>query len=138
MIAGRNVDYNNLCVPFVIFGDPEIAIVGLQENEAKKKGYEINVGKFPFSALGRAWIQRETEGFVKIIEEKKTGKVLGVVIIGPDASNMIMEGVLAIEKGLKTEDIINIIHPHPTLTESVMEAAEAVKKMAIHIVDIKL
>ena len=138
VIAGRNVEYNNLCVPFVIFGDPEIAIAGLQENEAKKKGYEINIGKFPFSALGRAWIQRETEGFVKIIEEKKTGKVLGVVIIGPDASNMIMEGVLAIEKGLKTEDIINIIHPHPTLTESVMEAAEAVKKMAIHIVDIKL
>lgn len=73
---------------------------------------------------------------MKIIEDKNGEKILGVVIVGPDAANMISEAALAIEKGLQTEDIINTIHPHPTLTESIMEAAEAVKKTAIHIVNI--
>jgi dihydrolipoamide dehydrogenase len=136
VIAGRNEEFDNKCIPAVIFCDPELAIAGLTENEARKQGYAINVGKFPFSALGRARIERETKGFVKIIEDKNGEKILGVVIVGPDAANMISEAALAIEKGLKTEDIINTIHPHPTLPESIMEAAEAVKKTAIHIVNI--
>lgn len=134
VIAGRNKKFDNVCIPSVIFGDPELAVAGLTENEAKKKGIEVNVGKFPFSALGRAWIERETKGFVKVIEEKKSGKIIGIVIVGPDASNMISECSLAVEKGLKTEDIMNTIHPHPTLPESILEAAEAVKKVATHIV----
>lgn len=136
VIAGKEKIFDNICIPSVIFGDPELAVAGMTENQAKKNGYETNVGKFPFSALGRAWVERETKGFVKIIEEKSSGKLLGIVIVGPDASNMISEGSLAIEKELKTEDIINTIHPHPTLPESVLEAAEAVKKLATHIVNL--
>ncbi len=137
-IAGHNKEFTNNCIPAVIFSDPEIAIAGLTENETREKGYEISIGKFPFSALGRAYIENETEGFVKIIEDKKTGRILGVVIVGPEASNLISEAALAVEKGLKTEDLINTIHPHPTLGESLMEAAEAVKKSAIHIINLKL
>lgn len=136
VIAGRNKEFNNICIPSVIFSDPELAVAGLTENQARKQGYAINVGKFPFSALGRARIERDTKGFVKIIEDKNGEKILGVVIVGPDAGNMIGEAALAIEKGLKVEDIMNTIHPHPTLSESIMEAAEAVKKTAIHIVNI--
>jgi dihydrolipoamide dehydrogenase len=133
VIAGKNVKFDNVCIPNVIFSDPELAVAGMSEKDAREKGIEINVGKFPFSALGRARIERETKGFVKIIEEKKSGKILGVVIIGIDASNMISEAALAIEKGMKTDDLINTIHPHPTLPESIMEAAEDVRKAAIHI-----
>jgi len=136
VIAGKDKEFANICIPRVIFSDPELAIAGLTENEARKEGYAINVGKFPFSALGRARIERETKGFVKIIEDKNGEKILGVVIVGPDAGNMISEAALAIEKGLKTDDIMNTIHPHPTLPESIMEAAEAVRKAAIHIVNI--
>ena len=138
VIAGHDNKFTNTCVPFVIFSDPEIAIAGLTENQAMEKNYEINTGKFPFTALGRAHIENETEGFVKIIEDKSNGKVLGVVIVGSEASNLISEAALAVEKGLRTEDIINTIHPHPTLGESIMEAAEAVKKSAIHIINLKL
>lgn len=138
VIAGHKVEFKNATVPSVIFSDPEIAIAGLTENQAIEKRYQINIGKFPFSALGRAHIEGETEGFVKIIEDKNNGKVLGVVIVGPEASNLISEAALAIENGLKTEDIMDTIHPHPTLGESIMEAAEAVKKSAIHIINIKL
>jgi len=137
-IAGHNGQFENICVPAVIFSDPEIAIAGLTENEARENGYEINIGKFPFSALGRAYIENETYGFVKIIEDKKTEKILGVVIVGPEASNLISEAALAVEKGLKTEDLMHTIHPHPTLGESLMEAAEAVKKSAIHIINLKI
>jgi len=136
VIAGRNREYDNVCVPIVIFSDPELAIAGMTENEAKKKGFEINVGKFPFSALGRARIERETKGFVKIIEDRKNGKILGITIVGPDACNMISEAALAVEKGLRTDDVMNTIHPHPTLPESVMEAAEDVRRSAIHIIHI--
>ncbi|MBI4009709.1 MAG: dihydrolipoyl dehydrogenase [Candidatus Aenigmarchaeota archaeon] len=138
VIVGHNKQFTNTCIPAVIFSDPEIAIAGLTENQAREKGYSINVGKFPFSALGRAYIENETEGFVKIIENQKDGKLIGVTIVGPEASNLISEAALAVEKSLTTEDLINTIHPHPTLGESLMEAAEAVKKTAIHIVNLKL
>lgn len=136
VIAGKNVEFDNKCIPIVIFGDPELAIAGLSENDAKSKGIEVNIGKFPFSALGRARIERETKGFVKVIEDKKSGKILGITIVGPDACNMISEAALAVENGLKTENVMNTIHPHPTLPESVMEAAEDVRKAAIHIVQL--
>jgi len=82
VIAGKNREFTNICIPSVIFSDPEFAIAGLTENKARKEGYAINVGKFPFSALGRARIERETKGFVKIIEDKNGDKILGVVIVG--------------------------------------------------------
>lgn len=136
VIAGMDVRYDNKIVPIVIFSDPELAVAGMTEKDAKERGIETNVGKFPFSALGRAWIERETKGFVKVIEEKSTGKLLGITIVGPDACNMIAEAVLAIEKGMKTEDVMNTIHGHPTLPESVMEAAEDVRNVAIHILKV--
>lgn len=120
-------------VPAVIFTDPEIATVGLTEKEAQEQGYKPIVGKFPFAALGRALTTGETDGFVKIIADESTQQILGVHIVGPEASNLISEAALAIEMGATLEDIALTIHPHPTLPESLMEAAEAAMGKAIHI-----
>ncbi len=136
-IVGKERVFDNACVPYVIFSDPEIAVAGITESEARQKGIEINVGKFPFSALGRAVVEGETEGFVKVVEDKNSGKVLGIAIVGSAASSLVGEAALAVENGLKTEDIMKTIHPHPTFPESMLEAAEAVRKMAVHIVEFK-
>ncbi len=133
VIAGKNEIYDVRAMPGAIFTVPEIATVGLTENEAKDAGHEIRVGKFPFAALGKALAARHTEGFVKIIADAKTDLVLGVHIIGTHASDIISEAALAIEMGACAEDIGLTVHPHPTLGESMMEAAEAVHDMAIHI-----
>jgi len=135
--AGKPAGADWLAVPAVIFTDPEIAYVGLSEKQAKEEGYEPMVGRFPFAALGRALTTGETEGFVKIIADKKTQLVLGVEIVGPEASNLISEAALAIELGARLEDIALTIHPHPTLPESLMEAAEAAMGKAIHILSPK-
>ncbi|CAN5536529.1 dihydrolipoyl dehydrogenase [soil metagenome] len=122
-------------VPSVIFVDPEIAAAGMTEDECKAAGYnELKVGKFPFAANGRAVSLMETDGFIKIIADAKTNIVLGVHIVGPEASNLISEAVLAIEMGARVEDIALSIHPHPTLGETMMEAAEATLGHAIHII----
>jgi dihydrolipoamide dehydrogenase len=124
-------------IPSVIFTDPEIACAGWSEEEAKQQGYKTVVGKFPFAALGRAISMSETEGFVKIIADEATKVVLGVHIVGPEASNLIGEAALAIEMGATLEDLALTTHPHPTLPESLMEAAEATMGQAIHILNPK-
>lgn len=121
-------------IPWAIFTDPEIAHVGLTEEEAKARG-DICVGKFPFSALGRALAVSETEGFVKVIADKRTEEVLGVSIVGTHASDLISEGALAVTYRLKLHDLSSTVHPHPTLPEALMEAAHAAEGKAIHIVN---
>ncbi len=133
VIAGMSSEADFRAIPGVIFTDPEIATVGLTEAQAKEKGHEPIVGKFPFTALGRALLAGETEGFVKIVADKNTDLVLGVHIVGDEASDIISEAALAIEMGATLEDIALTIHPHPTLPEAIMEASEAAKGKAIHI-----
>ncbi len=133
IIAGEKVKYEQLLVPSVIFTDPEIATVGMPENEAASKGIKVKAGRFPFSALGRAMTKNETEGFAKIIANEENEKVIGVEIIGSDASDLISEAALAIRLGATLEDVALTIHPHPTLSESIMEAAEATMGKAVHI-----
>ena len=134
IIAGMNSEADYRGIAWAIFTDPEIASVGLTEDQAKEKGYAPIVGKFPFTALGRALLAGESEGFVKIVADKESELVLGVHIIGPEASDMISEAALAVEMGATLEDVGFTIHPHPTLPEAIMEAAEAAKGKAIHIV----
>jgi dihydrolipoamide dehydrogenase len=133
VIAGMNSEADFRGIAWAIFTDPEISSVGLTEAQAKEKGYDPIVGKFPFTALGRAVIAGETEGFVKIIGDKSSDLVLGVHVVGPEASDLISEAALAIEMGATLEDIGFTIHPHPTFSEGVMEAAEAAKRKAINI-----
>jgi dihydrolipoamide dehydrogenase len=133
VIAGMNREADFRAIPSAIFTDPEIATVGLTEVQAKEQGYEPIVGKFPFTALGRATIAGETEGFVKVVGDKASDLVLGVHIVGAEASDLISEAALAIEMGATLEDMGFTIHPHPTFSEGVMEAAEAAKGKAIHI-----
>ena len=120
-------------MPAVIFTAPEMASVGMQEAEAKAAGHEVAVGQFPVAASGRAMSLMETEGFVKIVADKQTDEVLGVHMVGPEVTELIAEAPQAIEMGATTEDISRTIHAHPTLPEAMMEAAEAVHRMAVHI-----
>jgi dihydrolipoamide dehydrogenase len=135
VIAGHNVEYDVRAMPAATFTDPEIAVVGMTEEEAKSKGIETFSGKFPFLASGRALSTRHTDGFVKVIGEKGTNLLLGVHIIGPSASDLISESALAIELGATVEDLALTVHPHPTLSEAVMEAAEGALGRAIHMVN---
>lgn len=130
--AGHHAAYDVRAMPGAIFTDPEIATVGLSEEEAKKQGIDYFVGKFPFVALGRAVSTRQTDGFVKILGNKKNGLVIGAHIIGPDASNLISEMALAIEMGATVEDVALTVHPHPTISESIMEACEDALGLPIH------
>lgn len=135
VISGANRVYDAKTVPAVVFTDPEIASAGLMEEEARKKGYnDLLISKFPFAGNGRAVSIMETDGFVKMIADAKTHIILGVHIVGPEASNLISEAVLAIEMGARLEDIALSIHPHPTLGETMMEAAEATLGHAIHVI----
>ncbi|HET9782901.1 MAG TPA: dihydrolipoyl dehydrogenase [Candidatus Dormibacteraeota bacterium] len=133
-IAGnskRVPDYH--AAPNCIYTDPEIAHVGLGEKDARDKGIAIKVGKFPFAAAGRALTLGQTEGFVKVIADAQSGKLLGAHIIGPRATDLIAEATLAIQNGLTLEQVDLTIHAHPTLPESFMEAALAAQGRAIHI-----
>ncbi|GAA4875747.1 dihydrolipoyl dehydrogenase [Paenibacillus vulneris] len=132
-IAGLSsvVDYK--CIPAVVFSDPEIASVGLNETEAKAKGINVAVGKFPYGANGRAQSMNVKEGFVKLVSDKDSGLLLGAQIVGAEASNLIAEMALAIEMGATVEDIALTIHAHPTLGEITMEAAEVAMGHPIHI-----
>ncbi|MBM3961528.1 MAG: dihydrolipoyl dehydrogenase [Planctomycetes bacterium] len=133
-IAGeKGAAYDPACIPAVIFTDPEIASVGLSMEEAKKAGFEPVEGKFPFAASGRALSLNETEGWCKVIADAKTDKVLGVHMIGPEVTELVAEAALAIEMGATVHDLAQTIHAHPTLPEAMMEAAEAVHSMAVHI-----
>ncbi|MGE0633100.1 MAG: dihydrolipoyl dehydrogenase [Pseudobdellovibrionaceae bacterium] len=135
IISGANRVYDAKTVPAVVFTDPEIASAGYTEEEAKAKGFtDLLVSKFPFGANGRAVALMETDGFVKMIADAKTHIILGVHIVGPEASNLISEAALAIEMGARLEDVALTIHPHPTLGETMMEAAEATLGHAIHMI----
>ncbi len=130
-IAGRNprpINYN--LVPNCTYCEPEIGSVGLTEAKAKEKGYTVKVGKFPFTALGKAKIIGETEGFIKVIADAKYDEVLGVHMIGPHATDLLAEACVAMGLEATAEELGHIMHAHPTLSEAVMEAAEAVHGMA--------
>ncbi len=134
VIAGEETGFNNRTVPSVIFSDPEIAMVGLTEKEAKAELQDnILVGKFPMSASGRALTLSRQEGFVKVIAKKDTHEIVGIEIVGPSASDLIGEAGLAIELGAMLEDVASTIHPHPTLCEALSEAAEDALGKAIHV-----
>jgi dihydrolipoamide dehydrogenase len=132
ILGGEAGHMNYDVIPNVVYTYPEIASVGKNEEELKDAGIAYNVGKFPFSANGRAKANLQTDGFVKILADAKTDRVLGVHIVGADAGNMIAEAAVAMELGAASEDIARTCHPHPTFTEAVKEAALAVEKRAIH------
>ncbi|MCP4196907.1 MAG: dihydrolipoyl dehydrogenase [Proteobacteria bacterium] len=126
----RKVSYK--AVPGCIYTHPEVASVGLTEAEAKEQKYDVQVGKFPFVGVGKALVLDSTEGMVKIVADKKYGEVLGVHMIGPHATDMIAEAVLGIHMEATVEEFAHAIHPHPTLSEAVMEAALTLAGGAIH------
>ena len=135
VIAGHRAAKDWVSIPAAIFTDPEIAVAGLTEQQAKEKGIDVKIGKFPFAALGRAMAVNETDGFFKIVADKKTHEVLGIHIVGPEASNLISEGALALEMHAFLEDIGMTIHPHPTLGEGMMEANLNGLGQAVHIMN---
>jgi dihydrolipoamide dehydrogenase len=132
ILAGQAGHVNYDVIPNVIYTYPELASVGKSEEELKEAGVAYNAGKFPFTANGRAKANQKTDGFVKILADAKTDRVLGVHILGADAGNMIAEAAVAMEFGAAAEDIARTCHAHPTLPEAVKEAALAVAKRAIH------
>ena len=132
IIAGQAGHVNYDVIPNVVYTKPEIASVGKTEEELKAAGVAYSIGKFPFSANARARANLATEGFVKILSDAKTDRVLGVHILGPDAETMIAEAAIAMEFGASSEDIARTCHAHPTLSETVKEAALAVDKRAIN------
>ncbi len=132
IIAGKAGHVNYDAIPNVIYTYPEVASVGKTEEELKEAGVAYTAGKFPFTANGRAKVNKTTDGFVKILADASTDRVLGVHIVGPDAGTMISEVTVAMEFGASAEDIARTCHPHPTLSEAVKEAALAVDKRAIH------
>jgi len=133
-MAGRDVrPLRYETVPNAIYCDPEVASVGWSEAEAKAKGYEVKTGKFPFTHSSKAMIAGHQEGFVKIVSDARYDEVLGVHIIGPKATELIAEAVVGMTLETTTEELFRAIHPHPTLSESVMEAAENLHGESIHI-----
>ena len=132
IIAGQSGHVNYNIIPGVIYTSPEVAAVGKTEEELKKLNISYKIGKFPFMANSRAKVNNETEGFVKILADSKTDKVLGVHIIGPHSGDMIAEMAIAMEFGASAEDIARTCHAHPTHTEAIKEAAMAVEKRPIH------
>ena len=138
VITGAKTLYDPRAVPAVIFTDPEITWCGITESEAKESGMETEVSKFPWSASGRALTLNRTDGLTKVITHKETGRVVGVGIVGPQAGELISESVLAIEMGATAEEIAFSIHPHPTLTETLMEAAEGVYGTSTHLMKRRL
>ena len=131
--VGREAQLDSLAVPRCVYTLPEVASVGLTEKEAREKGYEIKAGRFPFSANGKATVLGERTGFVKIVSEVKYGEILGVNIFGPHATDLIGEAVLAMTLEGTAQDIARAIHPHPTLTEALKEAALDVDGLSLHI-----
>lgn len=132
LLAGQAGHVNYAAIPWVVYTHPEVAGVGKTEEECRKENMDIAIGKFPFAINGRALAMGETEGFVKVIADKHTDKVLGVHIIGANASELIAEAALAMEYVASSEDIARTVHAHPTLSEVLKEAALAVDKRALH------
>jgi dihydrolipoamide dehydrogenase len=129
--AARPINYDR--VPSCTYCDPEVASVGLSEAKARERGYDVQTGKFPFSALGKARILGKTAGFVKVVREKRYDEVLGVHIVGAHATDLIAEACVALQMEGTDEELFRTMHAHPTLSEAVMEAAHAAHGQAIHI-----
>jgi dihydrolipoamide dehydrogenase len=135
VIAGKPSAYDVRAMPLGVFTDPEIAQVGLTESEAKAKGYDVAVGLFPTSALGKGAVMHATDGLMKIVADKKSDVILGIGIAAAGACDLIAEAALALEMGTLAEDLALTVHAHPTLSEGLMEAAKAVHGEAIHIIN---
>lgn len=133
VILGEYSAFENIVIPAVVFTDPELAWCGLTEAEAKQKGIEVVVAKFPWAASGRALSFDRTDGLTKLIIEPETERVLGVGIVGAGAGELIAEGVLAVEMGATARDLAESVHPHPTLSETIMECAEAFYGHSTHV-----
>jgi dihydrolipoamide dehydrogenase len=131
-IQGKKTVFEPRAIPAVVFTDPEIAWCGLTEAEAKEQEVEIKVARFPWSASGRATTLERNDGLTKLVVHRESGRVLGVGMAGVNVGDMIAEGVLAVEMGAAVEDLALSIHPHPTLSETVMEAAEAYHNRCTH------
>jgi len=133
VIAGQPEEYDVRCVPAVVFTSPELASVGLTEPQCAAEGRAISTGTFPFAASGRAMSLMETEGFVKVIADAESDELLGVHMVGPEVTELIAEAALALEMGATSQDLARTIHAHPSLPEALMEAAEDVHGLAVHI-----
>ena len=133
VIAGKKSAFDNIVVPMVVYCDPELASTGLGEDEARKSGYTVKVARFPLSASGKARTMDTKAGFVKLVADANNGVILGAHVAAPNASELISELSLAIEMGAQLEDVAATIHPHPSLSESVMEAAEDGLGKTVHI-----
>jgi dihydrolipoamide dehydrogenase len=133
VIAGEASAFENIVIPAVVFTEPEVAWCGLTEAEAKAKGIQVQIAKFPWAASGRALTFDRTEGLTKLIIEPETERILGVGITGHGAGELISEGVLAVEMGATVRDVAEVVHPHPTLSETLMEAAEVFYGHATHV-----
>jgi dihydrolipoamide dehydrogenase len=136
-IKGHKAQINYDLIPSVIYTHPEIAWVGKTEQVLKAEGVEVNVGTFPFAASGRAMAANDTGGFVKVIADAKTDRVLGVHVIGPSAAELVQQGAIGMEFGTSAEDLGMMVFSHPTLSEALHEAALAVNGGAIHIANRK-
>jgi dihydrolipoamide dehydrogenase len=132
VIAGENVAFEARAIPAVVFTDPELAWAGLTEAQAEKNGRKVVVSKFPWGASGRAITLDRVDGLTKLILDPETERILGVGLVGAGAGELIAEGVLAIEMGANATDLKLSIHPHPTLTETMMESAEVFFGQATH------
>jgi dihydrolipoamide dehydrogenase len=132
-IAGREVAFEPAAIPAVVFTDPEIAWCGLTESEAQQRGRDVEITRFPWAASGRAMTLGRSDGLTKLVLEPATERVLGVGLCGPGAGELIAEGVLAVEMGATATDLRLTIHPHPTLSETIMEAAELFFGQATHV-----
>jgi dihydrolipoamide dehydrogenase len=133
VLAGEYSAFENIVIPAVVFTDPEVAWCGLTEGEARQKGIEVQIAKFPWSASGRALSFDRTDGLTKLVIEPETERILGVGIVGAGAGELIAEGVLAVEMGATARDLAESVHPHPTLSETLMECAEAFYGSSTHI-----
>jgi dihydrolipoamide dehydrogenase len=133
ILAGQAGHVNYNVIPSVVYTMPEVASVGVTEEDAKAKGLNVAIGKFPFSANGRARSMRETDGFVKFIADAATDRVVGVHILGAGAGELIAEAAVLMEFSGSSEDLARTCHAHPTMSEAMKEAALAVAKRAIHI-----
>ncbi len=133
VIAGQHAAMDAMVIPAVVFTDPEVASAGLTAADAEKQGLAVKVGKFPLAALGRALANHDTDGFVKVVVDAASRRVLGIQVIGNGAGDIIAEAALAIEMGALDADLALTIHAHPTLPEAIMEAAKAARGEAIHI-----
>ena len=132
-IAGHDVVFEPQAIPAVVFTDPEVAWCGLTETEAKKRNIKVEVAKFPWAALGRAVAIDRPDGVTKLVIDPATERILGVGIVGSGAGELIAEGVVAVEMARLASDLKMSIHPHPTLSETMMEAAEVFFGQSVHV-----